>query len=632
MNGLNVNDLVNLTNTGALKTHLSARAWLTACANADDLEHYRWQLWFQPLDQTPVMVVETNNQPGFTFNGDHQLVYTTVNTQTKHTRLHFYDVKNYETSKTVLLKDHQLKVLEKLAGGQFLLGGRTQRPDKEPNKPWHELKEVPYWSNEEGLVDQTRRHLWVFNSATEQLNDLLPQDFDCSNYWYQDGQLFLCGVSYKNSRPFKDGLYKYDFVNQELQELVRPNQYRVDTIALLKDQLFVLASNCKIYGMGENPNFYRYSGHTLHLVAKWDHNVGNIVVNDMTVVGGHSSTVSDGKLYFVSTVIDHTEVYSFDGQHINLTFKWPGAVNSLASENQRLVFTATTADQPQQVYQYDGSDLRQVTKYNRFLQKRSVATMHEFEYYDSTNRQCHGWVLYPVNYQSGKKYPAVLEVHGGPRATYGTSFFHEMQVLANAGYFVLFTNLHGSEGQGDEYADLRGRYGQVDYADLMAFTDAVLKQYVGIDPTKVGITGGSYGGYMTNWVIGHTNRFKAAVSQRSIATWVSMMISDIGPEFVTDQLAASLDQENGMQTYWQHSPLSYVHNVQTPTLFLHSDHDFRCPIPEGYQMFQSMKLRGVPTKLVVFHGANHDLSRDGRPDQRMKRLTEMVAWFNKYLK
>lgn len=140
-NGLNVNDLVNLTNTGALKTHLSARAWLTACANADDLEHYRWQLWFQPLDQTPVMVVETNNQPGFTFNGDHRLVYTTVNTQTKHTRLHFYDVKNYETSKTVLLKDHQLKVLEKLAGGQFLLGGRTQRPDKEPNKPWHELKE-----------------------------------------------------------------------------------------------------------------------------------------------------------------------------------------------------------------------------------------------------------------------------------------------------------------------------------------------------------------------------------------------------------------------------------------------------------------------------------------------------------
>ncbi len=207
-----------------------------------------------------------------------------------------------------------------------------------------------------------------------------------------------------------------------------------------------------------------------------------------------------------------------------------------------------------------------------------------------------------------------------------------MQVLANAGYFVFLTNLHGSEGQGDEYADLRGRYGQVDYDDLMTFVDAVLQQYPDVDPERLGVTGGSYGGFMTNWVVGHTHRFKAAVSERSIATWSSMMISDIGPEFVTDQMATSLTQADGMKAFWHHSPLAYVNNMQTPTLFLHSDHDFRCPIPEGYQMFQALKLKGVPTRMVVFHGSNHDLSRDGRPDQRAKRLNEVLAWFNHYLK
>ena len=111
-----------------------------------------------------------------------------------------------------------------------------------------------------------------------------------------------------------------------------------------------------------------------------------------------------------------------------------------------------------------------------------------------------------------------------------------------------------------------------------------------------------------------------------------MMVSDIGPEFVPDQLSVNLSDQNGMEKFWTHSPLRYTSQVQTPTLFLHSDHDFRCPIVEGYQMYQALKLRQQPTKLVVFHGANHDLSRTGRPDQRIQRLKEVLKWFNQYLK
>ena len=137
---------------------------------------------------------------------------------------------------------------------------------------------------------------------------------------------------------------------------------------------------------------------------------------------------------------------------------------------------------------------------------------------------------------------------------------------------------------------------------------------------------------MTNWVIGHTHRFSAAVSMRSIASWTAMYISDIGPEFVNDQMATDDLHSDDIDKLWFHSPLRYVNNVTTPTLFLHSDHDFRCPIPDAYQMFQALKLRNVPTKLVVFQGSNHDLSRKGAPNRRIKRLEETLNWFDKYLK
>ncbi len=228
-------------------------------------------------------------------------------------------------------------MVEYLGENRFLLSGRTPRKEALDAEPWHEVNEVPYWSNDEGVVNATRRHLWLFDGDHQQLTDLLPADFDCMNYWWQDGHLLVNGASYQDVRPFKDGLYEYDFDQQKLVELVAPGKYRVDTVAWLKGQLYVVASNCKVFGMGENPNFYRYSGQTLHLVAKWDHNVGNILVNDMTVVGGRTALVGDDQLYFCSTVVDHTEVHCFDGQHLTLAFSWAGGVNSLAFQDHQLL-------------------------------------------------------------------------------------------------------------------------------------------------------------------------------------------------------------------------------------------------------------------------------------------------------
>lgn len=230
-----------------------------------------------------------------------------------------------------------------------------------------------------------------------------------------------------------------------------------------------------------------------------------------------------------------------------------------------------------------------------------------------------------------KKYPAILDIHGGPKTVYGKVFYHEMQVWASKGYFVFFCNIHGSDGRGNEFMDIRGKYGTIDYDELMQFTDKVLETYPQIDASKVGVTGGSYGGFMTNWIIGHTDRFACAASQRSIANWISFsQTSDIGPYFAQDQQSATY-YENPEKLWW-HSPLKYARNVKTPTLFIHSDEDYRCPLCEGLQMLNALLDQNIEARMCLFHGENHDLSRTGLPQHRLRRLNEITNWMEQHLK
>ncbi len=214
---------------------------------------------------------------------------------------------------------------------------------------------------------------------------------------------------------------------------------------------------------------------------------------------------------------------------------------------------------------------------------------------------------------------------------YGANFFHEMQVWANSGYYVFFCNPRGSTGRGDEFTDLRGKYGTIDYTDIMEFTEYVLKNYDQIDKDRLGVAGGSYGGFMTNWVIGHTDIFKAAVSQRCISNWISDFgTTDIGYFFNQDEHAATL--WDGVERLWEMSPLKHADRVSTPTLFVHSDEDYRCSLSEGLQMFTALKYFGVETRMVVFKGENHHLSRSGKPKNRVRRMEEILYWFDKHLK
>ena len=282
----------------------------------------------------------------------------------------------------------------------------------------------------------------------------------------------------------------------------------------------------------------------------------------------------------------------------------------------------------------DGKNMTQVTTLNaEALEGRYIAKPNRLDY-TSCGLDLRGWVLLPEDYSPKKKYPAILDVHGGPRCVYGETFFHEMQYWVSRGFVVFYTNIKGSDGRGDAFADIRGDYGGTDFTNLMDFTDAVLAAYPNIDKKRICETGGSYGGFMTNWIIGHTNRFAACASQRSISNWVSFSyISDIGEYFGPDQCGAkNTFGEKNHEILWEHSPLKYADRVKTPTLFLHSDEDYRCPLPEGMQMMQALASRGIDTRLIVFKGENHELSRSGKPKHRIRRLDEITTWFENHIK
>ena len=277
-------------------------------------------------------------------------------------------------------------------------------------------------------------------------------------------------------------------------------------------------------------------------------------------------------------------------------------------------------------------EMRQVTHINAaFLAEVELARPEEISFNGADGWQIQGWVMRPVHAQPATRLPTVLEIHGGPAAMYGESFFFEFQLLAARGYAVVYSNPRGSTGYGRMFsAAVLDDWGGKDYQDIMAGLDAAIARG-GIDAQRLGVAGGSYGGFMTNWVVSHTDRFKAAVTMRCVANMATMFgTSDIGWELTLDEMNGATPWEQ-LEHLMRMSPITYVAQITTPLLILHSDNDLRCPITEGEQMFSALKYLGRETKMVRFEGQSHDLSRNGHPRSRVMRLNEIVGWFEHYL-
>ena len=499
------------------------------------------------------------------------------------------------------------------------------------DKDYEILDEIPFWSNGGGFTNKKRNRLYIYNRATEEITPVSDSISNVTYYSYKDGVVLYVVNRFKDKQEQREAIYTYDIATKE-EKLVLPSEdYRVSFAEFFGDGILCGLNDTLKYGLNQNPNFYIIRDGKVELFKEHDTWMINTVGSDCRYGGGKSFRVKGNKLYFLTTVMHDAFLNTLDinGEERVLT-KANGSVDTYAIAGDDIYFIGLRGLRLQELYLLKAEEGIQLTKFNEnIIESKKLSIPEKFNIVND-GIEIEGWVLKPTDYEEGKEYPAILDIHGGPKTVYGDVFYHEMQVWANMGYFVFFCNPRGGDGRGNEFADIRGKYGTIDYDDLMKFTDEVLKAYP-IDRSRVGVTGGSYGGFMTNWIIGHTDRFACAASQRSIANWFSKFgTTDIGYYFNVDQNASS-PWENPEKLWW-HSPMKYADKVKTPTLFIHSEEDYRCWLTEGIQMFTSLKYHGVPARLCMFRGENHELSRSGKPRHRVKRLEEMTNWFELYLK
>ena len=503
-------------------------------------------------------------------------------------------------------------------------------------KPYDTFEDVPFWGNGLGITNHKRNRLCVYDAASGLLTWLTEPMFKVAGFTVQDGKALYVGSQFDDIQTLKAGVFLWDSATGETKCLLEQDRYLVKLFEIWKDKAVLCLTDGLGYGNGENGDFYAIDFATGQLtpLLKHDHHcVGSTVGTDCKVGGGRTSAVDGDTLYYISTVDQYSRIEALDlptGQVKVLPGL--GSVEFLDAAAGRVSYLAFRGNELGELYTMEqGEELRLTHAGGRISETYAVSTPEYLEADTGAELPIQGWVIKPTDYEPGKKYPAILTIHGGPRLSYGTALIHEMQVFAAKGYFVLFCNPRGSEGRGNDFADIRGRFGTIDYDDILGFLDAALKQYPDIDETRLGVGGGSYGGFMTNWIIGHTDRFKAACSQRSICDWTGMEgTADIGYYFVKGQIGAYHREDR--EKLWEHSPVRYLDKCTTPTLVLHGDQDYRCWTLQAYELFAALQMNGVPSRLCMFSGENHELSRSGRPKQRLRRLEEMLAWYDKYLK
>ena len=496
--------------------------------------------------------------------------------------------------------------------------------EEEKNDDVEVLTELPYFENAVGFTDKKRTRLARYFPSIDKTDILTDEFSNISSVDINDDKTKLVFVrnSYENVMKIEDELVEYDLKSGK--ESVILQGFMIMSAKYFNDDIVILATDGKEHGLNQDCEIYKIVDNKAIKLNEEHYCLYNSIGCDLKYSSGSQIEKTDEFMYFVilegygSAILRMDKNYKFDK-----IFSTNNSINMISVKTDDVYYVLITENHGQEVYKLNEEQLTHLNNDNYHISKKDKFT------FENDGNSFTGWVIYPKDYDKNKKYPGVLSVHGGPKTVFGEVLFHEMELLSSKGYFVFYTNPRGSDGYGNEFMDIRGKYGDVDYSDLMKFTDIVMDKYP-ID--KLGYTGGSYGGFMANWMMTHTNRFDCFVSQRSISNWISFsLISDIGYYFGTDQnhTETVLDDYDKL---WDKSPLKYAKNAHTPTLFIHSTKDYRCPVSEGMQMFQALKLNNTQTRFVMFYGENHELSRSGKPKNRIRRLKEICDWFDEYLR
>jgi dipeptidyl aminopeptidase/acylaminoacyl peptidase len=530
--------------------------------------------------------------------------------------------------------------------------------EEEHESDVHVITHAVYRDNDEGYLDPKRpQHLWLIQTprSADEKNEprqLTNGRFDEGDaFWSKDGtQIYFASLHV--DEPY------YELPKTELYSVAAKGgeAKKLTTIAMDVGQLtlspdgktaaFIASADEPINSYTE-PDLWTIAlapdAKPVNLTSGFDYDAGASVFGDNAAPRGFGRTApiwsGDGK-----SII---EIYAKEGKTALVAFDaTTGAVTDLTQGNQAVVRYSAAADGSKLVYlvstptrindlfciDQPGAAPRQLTHANdNLFGSLNLTEPEEIWYQSFDGKRIQAWVQRPPTFDPAKKYPLVLNIHGGPHAAYGYIFEHEFQWMAAKGYVVLYPNPRGSTSYGQEFGNvIQYKYPGDDFKDLMAGVDEVIRRG-GIDEKKMGVTGGSGGGLLTNWVVSHTDRFAAAVAQRDIASWTDWWYT---ADFTLFQPTwfknpPFLDQEGDFKA---RSPITYINNVKTPLMLVLGEEDSRTPPSAGgEQMFRALKFRKVPTVMVKFPGETHELSRSGQPWHRIERLQHIVGWFDHWL-
>lgn len=516
-----------------------------------------------------------------------------------------------------------------------------------------EIERVHYKADGEGFDPSENSHLWVVDAETGDANQLTDGDVHAESdpHWSPDSQTILFSSHRDEDQDFRP--FAVDFYAIPAADAV------VDFVEWRKIETFYGPKGSPAFSPdGKSIAFLGSVGEAeawrnTHLwIVPFD---GSAAARDVT---SHLDVfIGNATVYDVAGASQSSPVWSVDGGKVLVQFSHhgnttlhaisvgpaadpeevvvsPGCVEafSLDGSHSLLAYIQATWAAPGQIRlkaMGTGVDQLLVCPNQDLLGEWDLGDVEEVWFKGLDDNDLHGWMVRPPGFRETESYPAVVEIHGGPLSQYGNAFLHEFRCLAAQGYLVCASNPRSGRGYGEEHA--RGAWndaGGKDYDDLISWTDYV-EALPYVDSSRLGVTGGSYGGQMVNFIIGRTDRFGAAVTQRSIFERISVYASDWN--WNRKYSFGGVFPWQDFETYWRQSPMKDIGNAKTPTLIIHSEDDYRCPIYQGEELFVALKVLGVETEMVRFPGESHGLSRAGRTDRRVLRLHHILRWFDRHL-
>lgn len=520
---------------------------------------------------------------------------------------------------------------------------------KEPTPKERVISRLTYRIDGEGYLPKVYTHIFVVSADGGEARQVTDGDFnDGAPAWSPDGRWIAFSAIRK---PDAD----YQLEDSEIYS-VSPEGGTVKMLTYRRgpdnspvwspdgrrlaytgyDEKFQSYTITRLYVMNADGTGKR------ELTANYDRSVGDGIAADVATPFGSSERIHwspDGKhILFTSTgragSSNLLAVPTDGGSVAEVTQGEHNLSGFSVARNGRIAAIISTPTEPFNLYTFALNDvsLRKLTNVNaENLSGVAVSMPETFLYKSFDGREIQGWVMKPVGFVDGKKYPMILYIHGGPHVLFGNNFFHEFQVLAGNGYVVLFTNPRGSSGYGQEFGNIiQYHYPGDDFKDLMAGVDEVLRRGY-VDPNRLGVTGGSGGGLLTAWVIGHTNRFSAACAQRGVYDWYSF-VTTADFNYYFSKLWFRDFPWNDPEDYRSRSPITYVNNITTPLLVIHNEEDWRVPISQGEELYTALKMLKREVKMIRFPQEGHGLSRVGRPSHRIARLHSIIGWMDEHLK